>query len=449
MESMKGFAALLLIALPLIPSQAQRPPRAAAKKSAPAPAAGPPVIRVIDVTGTSVYKPEQVVAISGIRPGDPATKEVFEAARDRVLATGCFESFGWKYELLPDTPGFKATLEITEVAQHYPWALDRIASVTAKEFSERAARELPLFGPKIPASETYMTRAADLLRKMMAERGVTEKVIPRVTLLGKDMIGILFGPATAPPNVAEVRFVGARAVNPLYLVKALSDVAVGTPFLQPNFDMMLEAQIRPMYDATGRMKAAFTKLEVVPSTKVKGVVVTIHVDEGEPYTLSRIEVTGAPLSNDEINQLGAWGLDKQVNFSDIGLGIEKIRDKARQEGYMKIAYTARRQINEEKKTVDVFINFEPGPQYKLGRLLIQGLDLETEPVIRKLFAIKPGEPFRQGYANGFLEEIRQQGIFDNLGETKTKIDVDDARQTVDLTLIFSGQKRPPPKKGLP
>jgi outer membrane protein assembly factor BamA len=445
---MRFVAAILLFALPLCPAQTKQQRRPAAKKSQPAPAPGPPVIQAIEVTGTNVYKPEQVIEVSGMKIGSPATREVFEAARDKVLATGCFESFGWKYEPLPGGQGFKATLEITEVAQFYPWALERLPALQAAEFSARAQKEIPLFGERIPASEVYMNRAAALIQRMLAERGVTEKVMARVQLIGKDTIAILFGPSTPPPNVAEVRFEGARVINPQYLVKALSDVAIGTSYLEPNFRMLLENQIRPMYDTVGRLRAAFTKLEVVPSAKVKGVVVTIHVEEGEPYTLGKVELSGLPINKADADDIGAWGIDKQVNFSEIGRGIEKIRDRCREDGYMKIAYKARRVLNDDKKTVDIFVDFDPGPQYKLGRLLIQGLDLETEPVIRKLFTMKPGDPYRQSYADRFLAEIRDRGIFDNLGETKSKIEVNDARQTVDLTLIFSGEKRPP-KKGLP
>lgn len=449
MKSMRFVAAILLFAAPFYPAQNRRTARPAAKKASSAPAPGPPLIRAIEVTGAAVYKPAQVIEVSGIKLGSPATREAFEAARDRVLATGCFESFGWKYEPLPGGQGFKATLEITEAAQLYPWALERLPAVSAEEFAARAAREIALFGDRIPASEVFMHRAAALLRKMLAERGVTEDVAARVQLIGKDTIAILFGPAVPPPNVAEVRFAGARVIHPQFLVKALADVAIGTPFLEPNFRMLLENQIRPMYDSVGRLRASFPKLEVVPSTQVKGAVVIVHVEEGEPYTLGKVELAGLPINQADAGEIGAWETGKQADFSAIGRGIGKIMDRCRDDGYMKIAYKARRALDDAKKTVDVFVDFEPGPQYKLGRLIVQGLDIETEPVIRKLFTLKPGDPYRYSYADRFLADVRDRGIFDNLGETKSKIEVDDARKTVDLTLVFSGEKRPPPKKGLP
>lgn len=431
---------LLLLLAPVLPAQQRRttPPSAAA--------AADPVIRVIELVGNKVYTAEQLIALSGLRPGMPVRRDVFEAANDRMMASGAIESFAWQYQPLGDGSGFKVTLEVLEVAQHYPWFIERFPAVSAKEFAARASKELPLFAERIPASETYMSQAAALLQKMLAERGVKERVVHRVTLLGKDTIAILFGPSTPAPAVAAVNFTGARVIHPNDLAKALSAVAIGVPFIEPNFRMLLDNQIRPMYETAGRLRASFPKLEVAPSPAVKGVVVTVHVDEGEPYTLAKVEINGLPMPKEEADELGAWGIDKTVNFSDIGRGIEKIQERARENGYMKIAYKAQRRLDDEKKTVDIIINFEPGPQYKFGRLIIQGLDIESEPVIRKMFTMKPGDPFRKSYADRFLSEVRARGVFDNLGETKSKVDVNDARQTVDVTLIFSGEKRAPARK---
>lgn len=441
MESMKFLALICLAALPALPIQQRRTPR----PGAAAPAAEP-VIRQIELTGNKVYTAEQLIALSGLRPGMPVRRDIFEAANDRMMASGAIESFGWRYEPMEGAAGFKVTLEIIEVSQHYPWFIERLSAVPAKEFAARAAKEIPLFAEKIPASESYMAGAATLLEKMLAERGIKERVVHRVTLLGKDTIAILFGPASPPPAVAQVNFTGARAIHPNDLSKSMASIATGVPFIEPNFRMLLDNQIRPMYETAGRLRASFPKLEVAPSPTVKGVVVTVHVDEGEPYSLGNVEVNGLPLRKEEADDLGAWGIGKQVNFSDLGRGIEKIQERARENGYMKIAYKAQRKLNDEKKTVDIIVNFEPGPQYKFGKLIIQGLDIESEPVIRKMFVMKPGDPFRKSYGDVFLSEIRSRGVFDNLGETKSKVEVNDRTQTVDLTLIFSGEKREPAKK---
>jgi len=267
-----------------------------------------------------------------------------------------------------------------------------------------------------------------------------------VTRIGKDQIGIVFGPKAPPPNVAEVKFAGARGIDPRYLVKALSEVAVGTPYIETNFRMFLENQIRPMYEAAGRLKATFPKLTLEPWTGGRGVVVTVHVEEGAAYVLDNIEVRGTPLSPQDLKDDGQFKTGETVNFSEIGKGMNRILDHLKAGGYMNAKYSASRRLSDEKKTVDVFVDVDPGPQYKFGKLMIKGLDLESEPVIRKIWAMKAGEPYRHGYPDLFLNQVRERGLFDNLGDTKAEVKADEKTLLVDVVLTFKGEKPKPEEK---
>jgi outer membrane protein assembly factor BamA len=421
-------------------SPARRPP--AAKPAAPKPAAGVEhwPIKAFQVEGNSFYTPRQVVDASGLKMGDLATKENFERARDRILATGSFESFGWRYEARPEI-GMVAVLQVTEAAQFHPWTLDRLP-FTREEVAARVKKSLPLFAEKIPPSDLFMDRVCAVLTEMLKEKGLSEPVQGRVLLISTDQIAVVFGPKTPPPNVTEVKFTGTRILDARYLTKALAAVAVGSPYIESNFRLFLEHQIKPMYETVGRLRVSFPKLTVEPSKTAKGVVVTVQVEEGVPYKLEKIEVTGAPMSAEEIQELGQFKTDEPVNFSDIGKGLERVMRTLKVQGYMKSSYKAKQELNDTAHTVKIFVEMEPGPQFMFGKLEIKGLDLETEPVVRKLWALKPGEVYRQGYEEMFLNQIRDRGIFDNLGQTKADVNVDEKRQVVDVLLIFKGEAAP-------
>ncbi len=421
---------------------ARRP--APRKPAAPQTQQGDPLqwpIKEIRVEGAKFYTPAQVIQISGMKPGDLATKANFERARDRVLGSGFFESFGWRYEPMPTPGGFLATFDIVEPATFLPWNMERLPLERA-EAEARLKKDFPMLGEKLPPTEGLMGRMAESLQALLAEKGVAETVIGRVALVGTDQVTVMFGPKTPPPNVAEVRFTGARAIDPRYLTKALAEVAIGTPYIEANFRLFLENQIRAMYDAVGRLRASFPKLTVEPSKTVKGVIVTVHVEEGEAYQLGKIEVRGTPLPPEDIQEQGQFKTGETVSFSEIGKGIIRILDQMKQEGYMKASYKALRQLNDEKKTVTIFVDVDPGPQYTFGTLSIKGLDLESEPVIRKLWAMKPGDPFKGAYPNTFLNLIRDRGVFDNLGETKAEVVPDDKTLRVAVTLVFKGGPDP-------
>jgi hypothetical protein len=86
----------------------------------------------------------------------------------------------------------------------------------------------------------------------------------------------------------------------------------------------------------------------------------------------------------------------------------------------------------------------------MGKLTIAGLDLDGEAEMRRIWGIQEGKPFNADYPQIFLNSIHEQGLFDNLGQTKPAVKVNDQDHTVDVTLNFAGegpkpkQKRPGP-----
>jgi outer membrane protein assembly factor BamA len=420
-------------------------PALLAAQSAPP---APPILE-LRVDGNAFYTPAQTIAASGLKVGDLATKANFERARDRLLATGFFEGFGWRYEPIAGQRGVRATLQVNEPDQFLPWMLDRVPQVERAAFFAWAQKEMPLFGEKIPPTDKLLDRAARILESLAAEKGQKTPMKGRVLLVGTNQIVIVFGPQAPPPNIAAVRFVGARIIPAVLLVKSLHSVAVGQPYIEANFRLFLEHQIHPMYEAFGRLRVTFPKVETEPAPGGNGVIVTTYVEEGPSYTLGRVSVQGAPLSDGEIENDGQFKTDQTVNYSELGKGMQRILEHIRERGYMKASYSAHPTIDEEKKVVNIRIDVDPGPRYTFGKLLIKGLDIETEPVVRKLWGLKPGESFRHGYADEFLTRIRNGGLFDNLGPTTAEEKVDEKSLSVDVTLIFKGEPPKPKEKPRP
>jgi outer membrane protein insertion porin family len=92
----------------------------------------------------------------------------------------------------------------------------------------------------------------------------------------------------------------------------------------------------------------------------------------------------------------------------------------------------------------VAIHVDAGPRYTMGQLTIVGLDLDGEAAIRKAFGLKQGSPFNPEYPQRYIKDIRDEGVFDNLGETKAENKINEKAHTVDVTLTFAGA--PPQSK---
>jgi outer membrane translocation and assembly module TamA len=92
--------------------------------------------------------------------------------------------------------------------------------------------------------------------------------------------------------------------------------------------------------------------------------------------------------------------------------------------------------------VDLIVHIKEGPQFLFGKLTIEGLDLNAEAAIRKMWNMKEGKPYNGDYPDLFLNRVREEGIFDNLKRTRAAQKINEQDRTVDVTLYFN---EPPPK----
>jgi outer membrane protein assembly factor BamA len=242
-----------------------------------------------------------------------------------------------------------------------------------------------------------------------------------------------------------VKFHGNQVLPEDALRLAVSKVAIGSPYNEARMREILDFSVRPPYEARGRIRVAFPKIQAERAKDVSGLVVSGDVAEGESYNLGEVSISGSSAPEEALRKAAAFKSGEIANFDEVRAAIDRIHQLLRANGYMGVTSKVDRKIDEEKKVVDLALRIEDGPQYTFKKLEVKGLDLHGEAAIHKLWALKEGQPFNAGYPDFFLNRVREDGIFDNLGKTKRDIKVDEANRTVDVVLTFGGEP-PPPKK---
>jgi len=323
-------------------------------------------------------------------------------------------------------------LQVIEVAQVF---LYRFEDLTVSDEVLRAAlkKQQPIFDQSIPASAAVLDRFAKIIQQTA---GV--QVVSKLTSDPPDTV-IVFRPPGSLDNVAEVRFTGNEVLPSSVLTRALSDVAVGVPYTERNFRQILEVSLRALYDARGRIRVEFPTVTVEKAPKVEGLVVTTSIKEGPVYKLGSVRLTGVAANQTaEMEKAANWQKGDIANFDDIQAGVERIRAKYRQTGYLDVKARVDRDVRDAEQSVNVNVAVEPGPQYKMGKLTINGLDIISEPVIRKMWQLAEGRPFQPGYPDSFLARVNEEGLFDNLGKTRAVPDINRESHVVDVALYFAG-----------
>jgi outer membrane protein insertion porin family len=436
-----GRYALVLVLAAAVVAQAQSTSATRKKSGGAKPPAkteqAPPVWRIetLKVEGNRNYTPQQILQVAKLKVGQPATKADFDAARDRLISAGAFENIGYRYTPSAAQTGYDVVLEVQEAQPGYPYKFEDLPA-DPKELETALAETDLLFGPRIPATDTLLKRYAAALQQYLAAKGFSGKVVAKVSQENISDLMIVFRPDSSPENVAEVRFTGASVIPAADLQRAIHDVAIGSVYQDSRFRQYLDLAIRPLYDNRGRLRVAFPKLTTEKAKDVKGLVVTVAVQEGESYTLGDVKVEGAPAGR------AKFKTGDVANMMAVQESVDVIQQQVRRQGYLKVTSQVDRKLDDAKHIVNLTVRVTPGPQYTFGQLQIQGLDIIGEAAIKKMWSLEPGKPFDAAYPDVFLNRVREEGLFDSLGETKSVVKVDDQNKTADVTLLFKGAPMP-------
>ncbi len=391
-------------------------------------------LKSIEVTGNREIPAERILKVLNLTIGAPVSRADFDAARARLALTGAFETVGYEYKLGANASGFDLTVEVREVGEVYPYRFEGLPIADDVLREALRARE-PLWGDRIPITVT--ARYIDTIIQAGIQAGVKRAVTWKMEEGPAGAPTIVFQPVTVLPNIAEVRFQGNSVLPTAALLRPISDVAVGIPFTERAVRERLDTAIRPLYEARGRIRVAFSKIAAAPAEKLDGVVVTVTVDEGAVYKLGEVRFTGVPEGDAaQIARLADLRKGDAANFDDVKAAVGRVEKKYRDGGYLHVSSRVDRDVHDDDRTVNLSIALDQGTQYKFGKLTIKGLDLLSEPEIRKAWGQMEGKPYQPDYADAFLERLRAEKVFDNLGKTSAEPHVDETAKTVDITLTF-------------
>jgi outer membrane protein insertion porin family len=400
----------------------------------------------LSITGNEEFASDRIVAASGLKIGQDVTERDFNAARDRLLATGAFESVGFEYRPSAAGTGFDATFEVVETAPLYAYRFEALGRIDAV-LREAVRQQEPVMGDRIPATPQVLNRYTAALRRFLGEGTEVAGEI-NSDLPGEVMI--VFRPPGARANISGVYFEGNQVLPTPELMAAMSRVAIGVPFSEPLFRTMLEQTLAPLYEERGRIRLAFPSIRTEKSTENEGVEVTVTIDEGPSYNLGEVRIEGVPRSQaEELAKEAAWNTGGIANFVEIRAGIDRIRKRFHARGFLRAELTTERELDDAARVVNLAVEVVRGPQFTMGSLTIKGLDIISEPQIRKAWGMPEGYPYQGDYADAFVKKIMEEGWFDNLARTGAEAVIHDDTETVDVILTFEGGQLAPENQRQP
>ena len=421
-----------------------------ARKPAPPPAPlanqGFP-INSITIEGNRILSSPAIVAASGLKKGENGGATVFDAARDRLLASGYFDAVAYQYKPATSSDGsaagYNVTFEVQEIEILYPVRIDGLP-VSTEDITAYLKTRDPLFSGKMPGTQEVIRRTTAEIEQYLAGKGHDDKVAGKVIATAPEHFEVDFTPVRGLPAVSAVSFDDSKVISAIDLHNKISEVAFGQPFTENSFRLLLESQIVPLYEARGYMKVTFPQITTQPSTDVTGVDVKVTMDEGVEYKLARVAVFGKSASESaRILKTAKLPQMTVANFDEVRQAATRVQDSMRHQGFLEARVTTDKKVDDAKKTVEFFLVVDGGPQFTFGTLTVNGLGLDGEAAIRKMWSVKAGDSFPDGYPDYFLGKVKEEGLFDNLGATTASKHTNPDTHVVDVTLDFKGAPQKP------
>jgi len=363
---------------------------------------------------------------------------VIEAAQARLLASGAFSNVSFQYNPAPGQKGYIVTFEVTDLEQLFEYRFDRLDADDAKLRAVLAERE-PLFGKRIPGADIALARLAAVLSDYLRSQNKPSDVVGHVVIDAGENV-VLFSPPGPMPAVATVDFTGNKVVSLTELRNKIHPVAVGSQFREARFRELLEIGVRPLYDARGRLRMSFPRIEAKSSSEVKGLAVSVTIDEGESYSFGETRVLGVPDGDTALVKAAALPEGEVADLQLLAAAQVRLTKFMHANGHMDAEIKAERRLDDKSRLCAVDFHITPGPKYTFGKLTFQGLDLHGDYEMRRIWVMKTGETYNGEYPDLFLTRIKEDQLFDGLENARAVVTPNPKTLTVDVKLIFNERK---------
>jgi outer membrane protein insertion porin family len=393
----------------------------------------------LTVKGNHLYSSADIAKYSGLKIGQRVTGAIFEQARTKLQSTELFNNVSDTFRFVGSPPAYDLTIEVAENEQLFPMRFERLG-VSSDAVQHYLHDHVDLYADRIPGTEGVLKRYTAAVQEFIAQTDPSMKVKARLSNDDPKELAVLFAPDAPVPTISQVIVTGNQAVDTGAILRAVNQVAIGVPLSDTRLKLILEGAIRPLYAAKGYAAVTFPRVETEPSKTDRGVVVKVEIKDGPVFKFGAVRFHGSGMDEEEIRSNIPFKPGQAFNGQQVDAFRLDLVHRMKRRGLLDASVTTETQPDDSKRVVDVTYNVSAGAVYNFQKLDVQGLDVTSAPVVARRWGEKPGNPFNPDYPDFFLKRVQEQGLFDNLSDTRSDYTADAASHAVTVHLYFKGGK---------
>ncbi|HEV2671213.1 MAG TPA: BamA/TamA family outer membrane protein [Gemmatimonadales bacterium] len=168
-----------------------------------------------------------------------------------------------------------------------------------------------------------------------------------------------------------------------------------------------------LYRQSGYMSAA---VDTVVRRSGRNVYVEIRIHEGEPVRVTRLDVTGIAgiLNIDKLKRDLPLQVGDPFNRFLMQASADTIVQRLRDNGYPYAAVLRNYDSDAGERRAEVALDAQPGPQMRIGEVVIRGVQDVDTGTIRRVMSVRPGARFNQNMLYQTQRDLYGMGVFNSV-----------------------------------
>ncbi|HWE24452.1 MAG TPA: outer membrane protein assembly factor BamA [Myxococcales bacterium] len=424
---------------PAIPGQAPSVPAGMTPEQAAAPAPDTGTIAKTNVQGNRRVEADAIRAALPLRVGDTFDKRKLKETLLAVWRMGYFNDVKLDVSAVP-TPGtgYQLTVLVSEKPAMHDIKLEGNEELSKDDLKDTF--EIKQF--QILDQEGVRKTAKKIQEKYIEKGYFLAEVSTRLDPLPNNEVNVVFViNEHAKVTVKEIRFVGNRAISTDDLKSAMitqegsfwSFLTNAGTYREDAFARD-EYVLQGLYYDRGYLFVKFGKPAIELSPDRRYIFITIPIEEGDPYDIGKIDVTGDLLEPKEtlihlVETRPGARFSKTILQRDLQVLADIYKDK----GYAYANVTPDTDVHAESKTVDVIFSFQKGNLVTIEKIEMLGNTKTRDKVIRRELRINEGDLYSGTGIRVSKARVTALGYFDSVEINQRRGSSDD-KMVLDVTV---------------
>src|SRR5712664_3533795 len=385
----------------------------ATEAAAPVPDSG--VIAKVNVQGNRRVESDAIRASIPLKAGDTFDRDKLKAALLAVWRMGYFNDVKLDVSRAkPPLTGYVLTVLVSEKP-----AVREVKLEGNEELSKDDFKDTIEVKPFQILDQEAVRKSAKKMQEKYVEKGFfLAEVTPKIVPLPNNEVNVVFQVNEhAKITVKEVRFVGNRAASTTMLTQEGSPFSflTGAGTYREDAFQRDEIVLQGLYFDMGYIYVKFGKPAIELSPDKRYIFITMTIEEGDPFDVGKIEVSGDLLrTREELLALVETRPGERFSKTRLQNDMNRLLDVYKDQGYAYANVTPDTAVDAERKIVDLTYVFQKGQPVSIEKIEVVGNTKTRDKVLRREMRIAEGDLYNGTRVRASKARITALGFFDSV-----------------------------------